>query len=281
MPTTYAHWAFGRDCIELMPKNLQTIIHEHRDIYNIGVHGPDILFYDLLHSEVPKRGNEMHNTPVEEFFKTCKDEFKLHEEKAEMLAYIMGFLTHFTLDSVIHSYVAKKIEVSPVSHNKVESEWDKHVIELDNRKPNLVDRAESLRPNKKNAKIISYFYPFSDKVILRTCKWQKKTIELLNSISHKKINFFENVLGSPKFSYYLDLFMDYEDDDNCRDSNIRMDKLKEKALKLFPKLMQNLINYLNDKDELLEYFEHDLCEWPDYKDIKVLPYKQKINYKVK
>lgn len=281
MPTTYAHWAFGRDCIELMPKNLQKIIHEHRDIYNLGVHGPDILFYDLLHPKVTKTGSDMHNVPVKEFFKTCKDEFKVHDEKAEMLSYIMGFFTHFILDSTVHGYVERKRELSTVSHNKIESEWDKHVIKLDNRKPNLVDRAESLRPNKKNAKVISYFYPFSARVILRTCRWQKNTLILLNSISHKKQDFFTALFSKNKFQEYLDLFMSYEDEDECRDSNLRLDKLRKVATRRFKKYMPNLINYLNEKEELEKYFNHDLSVWPNYKKIEVLPYRKEVDYKVR
>lgn len=281
MPTTYAHWAFGRDCIEEMPENLQSIIHAHRDIYNLGVHGPDILFYDLMHSDIVKYGNQLHSTPMNVFFKNCKEAFKSHEEKEEMLAYMMGFLTHFTLDSACHSYIAKKVDVSPVSHFAIEAEWDKHVIELDRRTPNLVDRAESLRPNKKNAKIISYFYPYNQKTILRTTKWQLYTITLLNSISHKKEDYFKKLFKSPGTKKYLDLFMSYNDDPDCRDSNLRLDKLRAKALKLFPKLMENLLFYLDDKQELIDYFDHDLCEWPNYKDIEVLPYKQEIDYKVK
>lgn len=281
MPTTYAHWAFGRDCIEKMPKNLQSIIHAHRDFYNLGVHGPDILFYDLLHNNVVNTGNEMHDTPMKVIFKKFKEAFNEHEEKEEMLAYIMGFLTHFALDSTCHSYIGKKVDVGPASHFKIEAEWDKHVIELDGRQPNLVDRAESLRPNKKNAKIISYFYPYDEKTILRTTKWQLYTITLLNSISHKKENIFRKIFNKPGLQKYLDLFMSYEDDPNCRDSNLRLDKLRAKALKLYPKLMENVLFYLDGKDELLPYFEHDLNTWPDYKTIEVLPYKQEINYIVK
>lgn len=281
MPTTYAHWAFGRDCIEKMPKNLQSIIHKHRDIYNLGVHGPDILFYDLMHSDIVEYGNQLHDTPMKVFFKGCKEAFKTHKEKEEMLAYIMGFLTHFALDSTCHSYIGKKVDVGPVSHFKIESEWDRHVIEVDKRVPNLVDRAESLRPNKKNAKIISYFYPFDQKVILRTCKWQLYTITLLNSISHRKENIFRKIFNQPGMQKYLDLFMSYEDDINCRDSNLRLDKLRNKALKLYPKLMENLLLYLDDKTDLIPYFDHDLSEWPNYKSIEVLPYKEEIDYLVK
>lgn len=281
MPTTYAHWAFGRDCIELMPENLQQIIHDHRDIYNLGVHGPDILFYDLLHPEIPSYGSKMHSIPVEEFFKNCKEVFNNHEEKADMLAYMMGFLTHFILDSTVHGYVERKRQDAGISHNRVEAQWDKHVIEQDRRVANLVDRAESLKPNKQIAKVISYFFPYNDKVIYRNLKLQRLVVYELNSISPKKQNFLQNLLLKMNQENFADLFMGFEEEEVCRDSNIRLDKLRKKALDLFPKLMKNLLNFLNNKQELDKYFNHDFEPWPDYQKIVVLPYKKELTYKVK
>ena len=281
MPTTYAHWAFGKECINLMPENLQKIIHENRDIYNIGVHGPDILFYDLLHSDVTKYGSEMHNIPASVFFKNCKQEFSQHKEKAAMLAYMMGFLTHFVLDSQVHSYVERKKEESPVSHNYIEAQWDRHLIELDNRKPNLVDRSESLKPSRKNAKVISYFFPFGQNTIYRSCCMQKFVIKALNCISKTKQDFLQKVLWKLKQNDFADLFLGFEEDENCRDSNMRLDKIGAKAMKIFPKMMKNLINYLNGDEELDNYFEHDFAYWPDYKKIPVLPYKKELVYKIR
>ena len=48
MPTTYAHYRFGAECISVMPEQLQKIVNEHRALFDIGVHGPDIFFYDLI-----------------------------------------------------------------------------------------------------------------------------------------------------------------------------------------------------------------------------------------
>lgn len=281
MPTTYAHWAFGRECIDLMPQNLQKIIHENRDIYNLGVHGPDIFFYDLLHSDVAKYGSELHNIPVNVFFKNCKQVFKTHPEKAQMLAYMMGFLSHFVLDSQAHSYVQIKDESCPASHNLIEAQWDRHLIELDNRKVNLVDRAESLKPNNKNAKIISYFYPYDKKTVLRTCRMQKFVVSTLNCISKRKQDFLQNILLKLNQNDFADLFVGFEENEYCRDSNMRLDKIGAKAMRLYPKLMKNLINYLNDDAELDEYFDHDFCEWPDYTKIPVLAYKQELVYNVR
>ena len=45
MPTTYAHYRFGKEVTEALPRGLQNTIEYHRDLYDIGLHGPDILFY--------------------------------------------------------------------------------------------------------------------------------------------------------------------------------------------------------------------------------------------
>lgn len=280
MPTSYAHWAFGRECIKKMPNNLQQIVQEHRDIFDLGVHGPDIFFYDLLHKQVPHYGAQIHSIPASVFFKKCKEVLSTHEEKAEMLAYIMGFLTHFTFDSTAHGYVERKRESAGISHNKVEAQFDRYMIELDGRKSNLVDRAESLNPNKDNARIISYFFTYDKKTVLRTCKWQKFVVHTLSSISPKKQAFFQKLLWKLGANDYADLFVGFEEEDVCRDSNLRLYKLSNKALKLFPSLMKNLLNYFNDKEQLNEYFEHDFEAWPDYKKITILPYKKEIEYKV-
>ena len=45
MPSTYAHFRFGQEVYkELLPK-CRTVIDAFRPLYDIGLHGPDILFY--------------------------------------------------------------------------------------------------------------------------------------------------------------------------------------------------------------------------------------------
>lgn len=281
MPATYAHWAFGRECIEKMPKNLQEIIHENRDIYNLGVHGPDIFFYDLINSKVVKYGYQLHNIPAEEFFKKSKEAFINHDEKAEMLAYIMGFLSHFVLDCECHSYIERKIEVSGLSHNHIEAQWERHVMLMDYRTPNLIDRAEALKPNKKNAKIISYFHPFEAKTVLATCTWQRYIVSLVTAISPPKQKFFQKIAKKLGIENYGDLYIGFEEIEECRDSNLRLDKLAQKALDRYPKLMKNLLNYLNGQEKLDKYFNYDFSVKENYKEIEVLPIKKELNHKVK
>ena len=39
MPTTYAHYRFGKEVTEALPRGLQNTIEYHRDLYDIGLHG--------------------------------------------------------------------------------------------------------------------------------------------------------------------------------------------------------------------------------------------------
>lgn len=41
MPSTYAHYRFGRDVLSGLPPALQGIIQDHRALYDLGLHGPD------------------------------------------------------------------------------------------------------------------------------------------------------------------------------------------------------------------------------------------------
>ena len=45
MPTTYAHYKFGKEVMSALPRPLQNSIENKRALFDIGLHGPDILFY--------------------------------------------------------------------------------------------------------------------------------------------------------------------------------------------------------------------------------------------
>ena len=48
MPTTYAHDLFGKEVYKKLPSDMKALIRRYRDLYRIGLHGPDILFYYMV-----------------------------------------------------------------------------------------------------------------------------------------------------------------------------------------------------------------------------------------
>ena len=281
MPTTYTHWHFGKECIEILPDELKKIVDDHRDLYDIGVHGPDIFFYDLLHKDVSKYASTAHTDTAMLFFENAAEVYAQYDEKDEMMAYILGFLTHFVLDSTCHGYIERKAEVSGITHNVIEAEYDGHMIRLDGRAVNLVDRVESIRPNRHNAMIISYFFPHDTGTIYRMIRWQKFLLGFISCVSDFKRKTLEYLLLKMNKKDYHDLIVQKEEAEECRDSNLRLDKLRKVALKRFPVLLQNLLNYFNGEEELDKYFSHDFGPWKTYRRIPVLSYEDELHYKVR
>ena len=45
MPSTYAHRRFGADVLVQLPRELREKIAPYRPLYDMGLHGPDLMFY--------------------------------------------------------------------------------------------------------------------------------------------------------------------------------------------------------------------------------------------
>ena len=279
MPTTYAHWRFGCDCIETMPEELKKVVNEHRALFDLGVHGPDIFFYDLAHPALPRYGSAMHHEAARNFFEKAVEIYKNNDEdKDAMLAYILGFLSHFTLDSQAHGYVDRKKEVSGFSHNKIEAEFDGHLMRKDGRSVSLTDRAASLKPDKETSRIIARFFPFSEKEILRTTRMQHLIISALNCRNNFKRKIINGILRTLHLDDNADLIVYPEEGKGFADANMRLDKLMNNARALYPKLLKELLAALNEDKELPAYFDHNFEPWPDYQQIPVLTAAEEKTY---
>ena len=279
MPTTYAHWRFGCDCIETLPENLKKVIHDYRELYDFGVHGPDILFYDLKRPDLFDYGQGIHKKPGRDFFeKTIEVYNSIDDNKEAMLSYLLGFLSHYALDSQCHGYINKKDAVcEKLSHNKIEAEYDGHLIRLDGKSIAQTNRAQSLKPSLFNAKIISRFFPYTIKEIKNTISGQKLIISALNCKTNFKRNLAYSILTKLKKYDYADLLVQTKENEECKDSNLRIDKLKEYALKLYPILVKNYMDALNGSKKLMDYFEN-IFDPIDGDETPILNYKDELDY---
>ena len=70
MPTTYAHFQFGQDCLTKLPSEWIRSIDRRPSLYNFGVQGPDLLFYAKPWSKIiqNKLGGKIHDQPAMKMF---------------------------------------------------------------------------------------------------------------------------------------------------------------------------------------------------------------------
>ena len=102
-------------------------IRRNTNLYRIGLHGPDILFYDMLKPKVTETGIAMHRECAAPFFERGMTLVRTtHDEK--LLAYLLGFGCHYLLDSACHPFVYEMAERNVISHTLLEKEFDRTLM---------------------------------------------------------------------------------------------------------------------------------------------------------
>lgn len=160
MPTNYAHKVFGASVYRGLPKEYRELIREHLELFVIGLHGPDLLFFHRLgakSSEVAQFGHWLHRQPLAEFYENAKLQIKAGEED-EKLVYFLGCLCHFFLDTVCHPYVNKAKNELGVTHGKLEMEFDRYLMERDGKSPMTYPVAAHLGISPELSRHIAPFY---------------------------------------------------------------------------------------------------------------------------
>ena len=93
MPSTYAHRRFGANVLDHLPAPLREKLEAHRELYDIGLHGPDLLFYYHAEKSTPVAalGNAMHDEPGRTFFDRARR--VVHEEADREAGLCVPFCT--------------------------------------------------------------------------------------------------------------------------------------------------------------------------------------------
>lgn len=261
MPTNYTHYAFGSAVRDALPEELQVCVDENRDVFNFGVHGPDLLFYyhPLKANEVSRLGVAMHGQPGSVFFSKAKTILRNTQDPSERqarLAYILGFYTHFLLDATCHTFVEAHVLRAGVSHNKIEAEYDAYLLRRAGKQPTAVDRSLLLSPGKKTAESIAPFFGLTSEVMDEVLTSQKRALHVFYSPSGMKRGIIRGLIQLLHIKgNFGDLFLENEEDPRCQASNVRLDALQEEALTRAKTFLPGFLKFLHDDGQLNDFFD--------------------------
>ena len=176
MPTTYTHFAYGQEMLQLLPERIEKVLRPCEDYYNIGVHGPDILFYYRAFSKnkVNQYGVKVHREPMKTFLEHAFKVYEKQKQKEEAFAYLAGFMTHFILDSSCHPYIRRRIAETGISHTEIERDWDVLMMRKDHLDPMVYKAACHIRTTKKYGTVIAPYY-------------RKKPMEIQKSLCYMRL----------------------------------------------------------------------------------------------
>ena len=158
MPALYAHFLFGLEVKELLPPETAKVVEDHTKEYLLGLQGPDFLFYyhPLRRSQVT--GRKIHRAPAYGFLEHAAS--VLREENDEgRLAYILGFICHFTLDSGCHPIVYGSMEQDGATHAAIEAEFDRLLMRLHRLDPDRFSPRPLLPKGRAATECAAPFYP--------------------------------------------------------------------------------------------------------------------------
>lgn len=111
MPGFDTHYIFGVHSYRKMIEDsiVKNAVNGNRAAYKLGLLGPDIFFYYATEVVAVRKnlGSIMHTTKTDVFFKNMIMYIDTHQGKAKeiAIAYLSGFLSHYTLDAMCHPYV--------------------------------------------------------------------------------------------------------------------------------------------------------------------------------
>lgn len=171
MPTTYAHYKFGNEVMSALPRPLQNSIENNRELFDVGVHGPDLLFYykALTKNPVNGQGYTLHDEMADIFFDHAAEVIAKAENPSAARAYIYGFICHFALDSECHKYIEKMIQVSGISHSEIEMEFDRLLLKEDYINPVRYLATKHIHPSLENGAVIAPFFRDMTPELIERC----------------------------------------------------------------------------------------------------------------
>ncbi len=173
MPGFTTHYIMGMKAYNDQPSNrLKFIIAKYRWLYQLGLQGPDMFFYNLpilRHRDYRNVGSYMHEHHVRDFFATCLDEIaaiRSRQQQEQALAYFCGYLCHYICDSICHPFIYGRIQYetgkpglkSHGLHAELENEIDALLLrKYKKKKPSEFNQAATICLNAQEIQFISRF----------------------------------------------------------------------------------------------------------------------------
>ncbi len=281
MPSTYAHRVFGRRVLGHCPQEFAAVIGKNRQLYDIGLHGPDVLFYYrvLKNCPVNAKGYAMHARPAREFFERAKGELAAAADRDAALAYLFGFVCHFALDSACHGYIENKIAVSHVTHTEIESEFDRFLLEAEGKEPLSACLTDHIFATEENARVIAPFLGVTQKQAKKALSSMLFYNRLLRAPHQPKRGLVRLVLRlSGNFKEMHGMMIAKKPIPACADSNLRLAKLMKRAETDCIALLCDLFAYLKGEGELSPAFGATFGPPANWREIPVLSPEEEKNY---
>ena len=254
MPTTYTHDLFGKKVYHRFSKEMQQVIRTHKDLYRIGLHGPDIFFYHLFYRKMYQYGIRMHHQTAAPFFEKALEKVRTEQDFA-LLAYLLGFGCHYLLDTACHPYINEVAAKGWISHTLLEKELDRTLMLETGKDPRRYYPSDGIVPEKAYGKIIQKAFPCfswqSIVVSLRMMKWLTNAMVCDDGGKRRKrVKSISRILGKKNQSAILDYLMTPVPVEESRPYVAQVQELYRQTLLKAPDFLEELYRLSKKENSL-------------------------------
>lgn len=247
MPSGYAHLRFGKDAIPLAPAHVQPVLSRFRQLYDVGLQGPDFLFYynPLMPTETGRLGTRFHMQSGKTFFGRAVRRFRRTPSEGGK-AYLFGVLGHYCLDSVCHPFVRETAEGGKIGHTELETEFDRFLLETDGKLPPHTQRMdEFFRLSPRECITAARFYRGVTPITVERCLQNMRGVNrLVTARSRNMVNALMRFGGETG----RQMVMTLSANENCAFLDEKMLELYEQALERYPRLASQLEAAINGSE---------------------------------
>lgn len=257
MPGNYAHFRFGSQLLPTLPPEVQRTVRRFRQLYDMGLHGPDLLLYHdpLIKDPTVRLSSKFHHQTGKAFFERVCRAVRMDWSEGAM-AYLYGVLAHYALDSVCHPFIHTAVDQGIGSHNQVEAEFDRCLLDLDGKlPPYLYDQTPHMQLTSGECQTVALFYPGTGGAAIgRSVKNMARISRLLTLPKGPKRDTMIKAirLVSPKGA---DLIIPIRPDPRCRKLDEDLLALYDEALQQYPHMLEQLRDHLRRRTPLTEAFD--------------------------
>ncbi len=250
MPAGYAHYIFGRKVLESLEPQYRQLIKNNIHLYNIGIHGPDALFYynALKSNPVVKLGQQLHKEEAYKYFSHAKEVIENAKIKEASIAYTYGFINHFVLDHVCHGYVYHMQDKLNMSHYEVESHFDRKMLVLEGKEPTSAYLTTHIHTDDYICEVIAPFFNLDQKTIKKGLRDLIFYLNLLVAPTKMRRWLIHSVMKIAKiYESHSPLMISETEDQKSKEDINELVRRLDSAVPLAKKLIEEFIDHeLND-----------------------------------
>lgn len=239
-----------------MPADIGRTARRYRRLYDVGLHGPDLFFFykPVVSTKIGKLGSKFHRQTGREFFgRVCRN---LRLEPSEVgQAYLYGVLCHYALDAVCHPMIVKLSQEGVASHSRIETEFDRFLLESDGKEPPYGMRLTNhMALTDRECEIVSRFYPGTEgRHIRQSLKGMVRIRKALELPDGPLCSTLIKTMSAASDTF-RDMVVRPEPDPVCRVLNQPLMERYQQAARAFPDMLTQLGAHLTYNAPLGEEF---------------------------